>query len=286
MDRVSNYLYFSRMATNLPPGPASEWTFQLLSIPKSHHAAGDHFTRAPQWNSDLHLVHTIAGRGILHVDGRAFETTPDAVLAVPVFQACHWEKAGSEAWTMINFHARIYEAGSTPLHERRLLPTRFSPAGLDDVHVRLARWHDAWNSGDSLRRTGAASGVLGLLSAYLTTHGLAGPEPGEDALTGHVRHLLEGSADRAFDAGKLAREAGLSISQLNRRFRASLGISPKAYWHVHRLARAQSLLLETPDSIGTIAETLGFSDVYYFSRWFRDRSGLPPTEFRKQRQLM
>ncbi len=101
-----------------------------------------------------------------------------------------------------------------------------------------------------------------------------------------LREQIRLQAGDRFDAAMLARQAALSVSQCNRRFRLSYGLSPKAYWQQCRFALAQSMLLGTSDSIKQIAGALGFSDIYYFSRWFKGRCQMPPTLFRQQHREM
>lgn len=127
MDALRNILYFSRMREI--GDHAGDWSFQLLSMPRAAHAAAERFSQAPQWVPDLHLVHTVVGRGVLHVGRERYESHPGLVLAVPMFQHCHWEKAEPVEWQMLNLHVRLTEAdGRAPLHERGLL--------LDPLHAR------------------------------------------------------------------------------------------------------------------------------------------------------
>ena len=79
---------------------------------------------------------------------------------------------------------------------------------------------------------------------------------------------------------QLARAAGLSVSQFTRRFRLLTGFSPNRFAIEERLARAESYLRDSPLTIEAIAERLGYSDVYFFSRQFRRFRGLPPSAYR------
>ena len=67
---------------------------------------------------------------------------------------------------------------------------------------------------------------------------------------------------------------------LEREFKAEYGISIIAYRNERALNSAAELLRD--HSISGIAEALGFSSIYAFSRAFRTRFGLSPTEYRKQ----
>ncbi|MEO6848035.1 MAG: AraC family transcriptional regulator [Chthoniobacterales bacterium] len=79
---------------------------------------------------------------------------------------------------------------------------------------------------------------------------------------------------------KLAKAAGLSMSQFNRRFRALVGKPPARYIIERRIDRAKVLLTETEMSLKEIAEALNYADIYYFHRQFHEEAGHTPTSFR------
>ena len=80
---------------------------------------------------------------------------------------------------------------------------------------------------------------------------------------------------------QVAQHAGLSASQLNRRFRATYQMSPSQYLQRVRVHHASQALLTTETQIGTIALDHGFYDQAHLSRLFRRWMGVTPLEFRK-----
>lgn len=78
----------------------------------------------------------------------------------------------------------------------------------------------------------------------------------------------------------LARQAGYSVDHFSRIFEKVNGRRPQDFLIEARLARARQLLAETGLSIGEIADALGFRDIYFFSRQFRQRVGTTPSRFR------
>ncbi len=52
-----------------------------------------------------------------------------------------------------------------------------------------------------------------------------------------------------------------------------------------RVARAKTLLIETDLPMKLIAQQLGYSDVYYFSRQFHELVGVTPTIYPKTQHL-
>lgn len=80
----------------------------------------------------------------------------------------------------------------------------------------------------------------------------------------------------------LARQVGLSVSQINRRFVLAFGETPKQCMNRRRYERACQLLLSTREPIKQIAYGLGFKQPSHFAAWFRMRnqSHLYPAAFR------
>lgn len=81
---------------------------------------------------------------------------------------------------------------------------------------------------------------------------------------------------------KLATTLGMSYTSFRRLFKASTGFSPRNFQLEHKLHRAKDLLAHSTLSVGELAETLGFDSVFYFSQFFKKKTGHSPTAFRKQ----
>lgn len=81
----------------------------------------------------------------------------------------------------------------------------------------------------------------------------------------------------------LAREHGAGASTFRRSFKTATGLSPREWAINARLERARDLLTGSDLAVGEIAERLGYRDVYFFSRQFRQRTGLAPLAYRRSR---
>jgi transcriptional regulator GlxA family with amidase domain len=108
----------------------------------------------------------------------------------------------------------------------------------------------------------------------------APPSAADVAMDELVRAIRRDPGNR-WTVGALARQAGLSAPQLTRRFRAAVGCPPARFVIQCRLDRARSLLRETGLSVGQVAEALGYEDIFFFSRQYKQFMGQPPTAVRK-----
>lgn len=88
----------------------------------------------------------------------------------------------------------------------------------------------------------------------------------------------------SFDYHQFARQNGMALSTLRRRFRLATGISLHTYVMEIRISRARDLLGETELPLKEISDKLNYADIGYFSRQFRECTGVTPSVYRKSRQ--
>jgi len=81
---------------------------------------------------------------------------------------------------------------------------------------------------------------------------------------------------------ELSTVLGYSEKYASEVFRKYMGLSFSEYLKQQHLAKATQLLNEQHLTIAQIAESLGFSDAYAFSHFFKRAIGCSPSEFRKQ----
>ncbi len=78
---------------------------------------------------------------------------------------------------------------------------------------------------------------------------------------------------------QLAQNANVSVRQYLRIFKKITAATPVAYINQYRVYRAQELLLQKDDSVQKIALDVGFDDVNYFNRIFKQKVGCAPKEY-------
>lgn len=80
----------------------------------------------------------------------------------------------------------------------------------------------------------------------------------------------------------LADKMCLSKSQLNRKVKSITGINTAAYIKQSRLAYAQVLLRNPEKTIGDIVLMCGFESASYFTKLFKEKFGITPSQYRKE----
>jgi AraC-like DNA-binding protein len=84
--------------------------------------------------------------------------------------------------------------------------------------------------------------------------------------------------DTGLDA--YAKEAGLSRAHFFRLFESTVGVPPKVYLNVVRMEQAVGAVLTQSANVCDISSQLGFAEPAHFTRFFRNHSGVSPSEFR------
>jgi len=129
----------------------------------------------------------------------------------------------------------------------------------------------------------ARSALLLLLSEVLALTNVSGDQ--ERAFTGRQRAMLADYV-RAHLAqhprpAELATLLRLSNDYFTREFRRTYGMPPRAWLLRERMNAAARRLAESQSTISEIADELGYSDVFLFSRQFKNSFGRSPRAFRR-----
>lgn len=74
--------------------------------------------------------------------------------------------------------------------------------------------------------------------------------------------------------------AGITPRRFGTLFRGSFDVTPNRYIVMRRMERAKELLTVKGLSVSDVAERCGFSDVYYFSKVFKQICGVPPSKWK------
>jgi AraC family transcriptional activator of pobA len=100
-------------------------------------------------------------------------------------------------------------------------------------------------------------------------------------LTARYKALVNSHAAAGWSVQDYAQALGVSVDQLTRGCRAAAGRSPLQIVHDRLLAEAKRSLIYTSMSVQEVGFSLGFADPAYFTRFFAQREGCSPSQFRQ-----
>lgn len=96
-----------------------------------------------------------------------------------------------------------------------------------------------------------------------------------------VRFMLRENVEKNIDFQQIASDNNVGYSYFRRMFKKYTGISPKQYLLQLKIMRAKELLVGSSLTIKEISYELGFQSIFYFSRIFKEKTGMNPSDLRK-----
>jgi len=103
----------------------------------------------------------------------------------------------------------------------------------------------------------------------------------DDEMVVQVQQFFHDNYAGLFSLQQIAEGLGVSLRTLNRRFKQGTGMTPLAYVQKLRLAQAEDLLKNTNIAVSEVAHLVGYSNLAYFSRLFKQSLQQSPSEYRK-----
>lgn len=94
--------------------------------------------------------------------------------------------------------------------------------------------------------------------------------------------FMRDNSHRALTLDDFAEFSRLSRFYFSKRFRHLTGTSPIRYFNQMKIEQAKKLLQETSQTVRQISQTVGFDDPYYFSRLFKQKTGIAPKYWRQR----
>jgi iron complex transport system substrate-binding protein len=160
----------------------------------------------------------------------------------------------------------------------------FTPSSLLPLQEKCQTMHQLWQQATPLDKLQAQSAFLPFVyEAMRQMRTLAAGNSRPNVVTEAI-HYLQGHYPEAITAEELAGLYGCSASYLARLFKNQLGVGPIEYLIHVRIHKAKQLLLKSEARIQEIAGSVGYADVYYFSRLFKKHTGCSPLQFRADKR--
>lgn len=101
-----------------------------------------------------------------------------------------------------------------------------------------------------------------------------------------VARQLEEHACEYYDRSWLEQWTAYHPDYVSRLFRRQAGLTPYAFFMNCKLDKAKQLLMQTDDSLLSIAEQINAGSIHAFSKWFKQSTGYPPGKYRSRSRLI
>lgn len=224
-----------------------------------------------------HVNHVTGGTVCLQVAGRIYEIRQGQTFVLPPYIPHRLEYR--EGFSQFGMDILLQEdvRGISQL-VRRTFENRH--AVLDSMEVQ--------HSFDELYFSCISTSPLQRLKTINTAETLLleavenGEKRGEDAFKKEFLHMLAYYKGKSLTLREMCVAMGMSKTHLERQSVRQFGCGAVEYSNRKRLQEACVLLQSDRESVGRIAEKLGFYDESHFSRFFKERMGIPPSAYRKK----
>jgi AraC-like DNA-binding protein len=245
--------------------------------------------------NDLGFLFVWSGRGMLTVEEQAITLRPGVVVITR--PGGRYAAAPSDAnrlgITRIRFD--LFDEHGAPVRDDAELPPQVLDVAnvpyVDAVTRRVVELtaRTAQDSSETeLRDVEVAAQLFAALMRDLDEkrNDLCEPPPGTERrhalLASEAASRINESPQDAPSLEELSQLAGYTKDHFARVFKKVVGQTPHDYLINARVRRARQLLVESNLSIKEIASALGYRDIYFFSRQFKAKMGMTPSEARRR----
>ena len=156
----------------------------------------------------------------------------------------------------------------------------------NDPHMKkLQVRQGALLGGEQLIKTYLEQFLIFLLRILTETVSSPSPphkEAHQDSLVNAIKQYLEAHIQETIRISNICNAFGYSRSYLSRRFQKETGHTLSAYMTLLKINEAKRLIRETQMNFTQISAWLAFDNPQYFSRTFKQQTGMTPTEFKNR----
>jgi AraC-like DNA-binding protein len=262
---IDGVAVFSSTRTTAPLGGVSQPVMALVAQGAKHSVLGD---RAFDYTAGQFLVVTVDLPLTSHI-AAASVAEPFLAMSMPL---------DPQTIAQLLLESRLSGSG-IPASDALALSTSDADAELIDAVVRLLRLAD---SPDDQRVLAPA------VKREIHWRLLTGPQGGlvrqigladsRVSIVARAIASIKEHFDEVIRMEDLAAEVNLSVSSLNRHFRAATSMSPLQYQKQIRLQRARVRLLADPTDVAGAGHAVGYTSASQFTREYRRLFGAPPGE--------
>lgn len=205
-------------------------------------------------------------------DGTVLETQPDSVFYLPQHSSYDVKDITPGSCWAINFYLdKPIQLAPFSLNLRNHLPVQRIFKDSVDIYMKKKPFSRV----EIIRNLYSVISFIGNenLHSYIPSILRSKIQPAED-------EIIARYTDSELSVSYLADICGISVAYLRRIFNQVYSMSPKDYISSLRIDRAKALLENTSLSVSEIAAMSGYSDPCYFSREFKKKTGIAPSEYR------
>ncbi len=216
------------------------------------------------------IVYKLSGKTEYICDGKSYICDNKHVLLVPNYKPYIFDILEPGPCISIEFKCET------------TIDTFYQYKITDDTKIRslFVRISQIWAAKGSGYMLSAFSLLYEILhTTYILSNTEYSVQKKEKALLPAVSYIMEHYFEKDITNDVLAAAADMSTVYFRKLFTKRYGVPPMKYLSNIKIEAAKNMLLESNSSVSDIADAVGFSSVYSFSRAFKKATKMSPTEF-------
>lgn len=216
---------------------------------------------------------------IFYETSQQFAAERGQVALVDCHKPHHFYTAGPAEAMWIHFDGANAAAFFNQIIAFRCGKQSFTPSPDDRIEQEMAQIISGLRSA-TISEVDCSQRIYRILCALLFPTAPA-RSMAQDSIISQAIDYIDQHLFESISVNQIAEQVRLSTSHFSRLFRSATGFSPHEYIMLHRIDEAKALLQSTSLSVKEIAFRVGYRSEVNFIIAFTDKTGLSPTQFRK-----
>ncbi len=219
---------------------------------------------------------TLSGHACFTIDNTPYELKTGTVLHVGPSMVLSEEVLNNKNFSYILIHYRILEVEKYPLYTSHFIMEIENQKKVIQCALDLV---ETFKSTDICMKLKCKSILLNFILELI--HALKNDNKQPTIDLEKIKSYIHQHYSESITINGIANKFGIKRRYLTAVFQRYIGTSPIEYLTACRIHKAQELLLLTDKQIIEISNSVGYVDNLYFSRVFKKKTGMSPTEYRK-----
>ncbi|MDP2792155.1 MAG: AraC family transcriptional regulator [Rectinemataceae bacterium] len=230
--------------------------------------------------NEYQLVYVTKGRGSFTSGDRTWAVLPGSVLAVfpgVRHSYCPDQETGWEEYWVGFKGPSADELRDSGFHSPA---NPFFPVGVHESMLAVfSGIFSVVESQEPYYQFRAGALVMVLLAEVLGRARKAEQHSESEALVERAKFLMTENIDGTMNVDEVGERLGVARTRFCESFKAYTGMTPYQYFIQLKINRAKEILSAGNAPVKEVAYSLGFDDQYYFSRLFKKKTGVAPSEW-------
>ena len=255
--------------------------------PATDHPSGYYF----HWSrgrvlQEFQLIYITEGSGIFESESQRHLIQPGVILLLRPGVRHRYRPNSKTGWVenYIGFNGTLAHTFlSYPLFQDTSIIVSGIREELIDTYYKMFDLVKAEEPGFQPVASGMIVKLLGYLISLDKKRNFSGKHL--EQVIQKVRFQMREQLDQKLDLPQIAAEHHMGYAHLRKMFKKYTGVSPHQYHLELKMLRAKELILTSDKSIKTICFELGFNSLPYFSRLFKQKTGMNPSALRRNSEV-